>query len=114
MNLRELAESDLATTLEDSEFGFGTTIVLTEPDGTVHTVHGQYTRIGVENDPETGLQVVGQKSAVTVRLSSLCGSLPADGWLIEVKDITGQTVKGKASMTMLDRTLGIATMILRR
>jgi hypothetical protein len=208
MNLRELAESDLAITLEDSVSGFGTTITLTEPnlsvavkavlsvtatgdegtvlanniqwsaggenyrqvgavtigasgtatvsvqaevagadgnqdDGTVintvvpvagltgavvastttagvdrdpdvvHTVQGQYTRIGVEIDPETGLQVVGKKSAVTVRLSSI-GALPADGWQVEAADITGATVKGKAHMTMLDLTLGVATMIIKR
>jgi hypothetical protein len=208
MNLRELAEADLAMTLEDSVGGFGTTITLTEPnlsvavkavlsvtatgdEGTVlanniqwlagtqyyrqvgsvtigasgtatvsvqaevagadgnqdngtvintvvpvagltgavvastttigvdrdpdvvHVVKGQYTRIGVEIDPETGLQVVGQKSAVTVRLSTV-GALPADGWLIETTDITGATVKGRAHMTMLDRTLGVATMIIKR
>jgi hypothetical protein len=114
MNLRELAEADNAFLLEDDVAGFGVAIMLTDLAGNVYQVKGQYHRVGVDVDPETGLMVPGNRSTVTVRLASLGGVLPDDGWLVETKDITGATVRGKASSVMLDRTAGRATMILKR
>lgn len=114
MNLRELAEADNAIILEDAVNGFGVAITLTDPSGNVYQVTGQYHRIGIDIDPETGLLVPGNKSGVTVRLASLGGALPDDGWLIETTDITGAAVKGKANAVMLDRTAGRATMIMRK
>jgi hypothetical protein len=115
MSLRELAEADNAIILEDAVSGFGVAITLTDLDGNVYSVTGQYTRVGIDIDPETGLLVPGNKSAVTVRLLSLgAGILPDDGWMIETTDITGAVVKGKATAVMLDRTAGRATMIMRK
>jgi hypothetical protein len=114
VSLRELAEADNAIILEDAASGFGVAITLTDQAGNVYQVVGQYHRTGVDIDPETGLLVPGNKSAVTVRLTSLCGALPDDGWLIETTDITGAAVKGKATAVMLDRTAGRATMVMRK
>ena len=115
MNLRELAEADNAIMLEDDVSGFGVAITMTDLVGTIYQLKGQYHRVGVDIDPETGLLVPGNKSAVPVRLSRfLPGNYPDEGWLVETTDITGATVKGKATAVMLDRTAGRATMIMRR
>jgi hypothetical protein len=114
MNLREQAEADNAFLLEDSVAGFGVEITLTDLDGNVYQVVGQYSRVGVDIDPETGLLVPGNKSSATVRLASLRGALPEEGWLVETKDITGAMVRGRATSVMLDRTAGRATMIMRK
>jgi hypothetical protein len=79
-----------------------------------YNVVGKYNRIGVDIDPETGLLVIGNKSTVTIRLSSLDGAIPAEGWLIEMTDILGTLVKGKATYVMLDRTFGRATMLMKK
>jgi hypothetical protein len=85
-----------------------------DPD-TVYTVKGQYHRVGVDIDPETGMLVAGYKSAVTVRLSRFpLSALPDNDWLIETTDITGAAVKGKATNVMLDRTAGRVTMLFKR
>lgn len=115
MNLNELAEADNAIILEDAETGFGKCITLTDLDGAVYRVNGQYIRRGVEVDMDTGLMVPGNSSAVTVRLSSLGpGVLPDEGWMIETSDITGAALKGKASHVLLDRTAGRATLLFKR
>lgn len=113
MNLRALAEADNAAILEDDVAGFAVGIRLTDTEGRVYQVKGQYHRVGVDIDPETGLLVPGNKSAVTVRLSSVA-ALPDSDWLIETTDITGTAVKGRAAFVMLDRTAGRATIIFKR
>lgn len=115
MSLRELAEADNAFLLEDDELGFAVAIRLTDTDGRVYDVVGQYHRVGVDVDPETGLLVQGNKSAITVRLSRFpADNLPEADWSIETTDITGTAVTGKANHVMLDRTAGRATIIMRR
>jgi hypothetical protein len=114
MNLRELAEADNTFLIEDDVNGFAVPINLTDPSGSVYKVKGLYSRIGVDIDPETGLKVPGNRSTITIRLSSLGGAVPDDGWFIETTDITGATVKGKATAVMLDRTAGRVDMIMRR
>lgn len=112
MSLRELAEADNAIILEDDVAGFGVAIKLTDLTGAIYLVKGQYIRKGVDIDPETGLLVPGNSSAVTVRLVSLGGALPDEGWLVETTDITGTPVRGKVKYPMLDRTAGRATLIM--
>jgi hypothetical protein len=114
MSLRELAEADNLLMVEDDIMGFAVGIKLTSPEGTVYLVKGLVNRKGVDIDPETGLLVPGSCTGITVRLSSLGGALPDDGWIVETTDIAGDTVKGKAMAVMLDRTAGRATMVLRK
>ena len=114
-NLRELAESDNAIILEDDTSGFAVPIKFTDKQGRVYEVRGQYNRVGVDIDPETGLLVPGNKSSVTVRLSSLGVMVfPDEDWLVESTDITGALVKGRATNVMLDRTAGRATVLFKR
>jgi hypothetical protein len=117
MNLRAQAEADNEFLLEDDVAGFGTAIKLTSSavPPVVYNVKGQYHRVGVDVDPETGLLVAGNKSSVTVRLSRFpLAALPDNDWTIEVTDILGETVKGKARHVLLDRTAGRATIIFTR
>jgi len=108
--------SDL--TLVTAQAGItGATVTDTTTEGAAPAivVKGQYHRVGVDVDPETGLLVPGNKSAVTVRLSRFSsGDLPDEGWTIETTDVTGAAVVGKANHVMLDRTAGRATIIMRR
>ena len=115
MNLYELAEADNAYILEDSENGFARMIKITDTGRvpTTYTVYGQAIRVGVDIDLDTGNMVPGNKTALTVRLSSL-GVLPDEDWTVEFTDITGTLVKGKVSYVMLDRTAGRVTMIMKR
>jgi len=115
MSLRTLAEADNAFLLEDDTSGFGVAIELTDLEGTVYNVTGQYHRVGVDIDPETGILVPGNKSSVTVRLSRFqADNYPDSGWAVKTTDITGAIVRGKVTAPMLDRTTGRATLILRK
>lgn len=119
MSLLTLAEADNAFLLEDAVMGFGTPGTITEPGvgGTVHNVVGQYIRVAVSVDPGTGLQVAANKSAYTVRLSSLNGYIPGAGCIVSTTDITGAVVTGKVPKTgddvYLDRTLGRVTILFK-
>ncbi len=118
MNLLAQAEADLSFILEDDVTGFGRPATLTEPDGTtVHNVVGQYIRVGLELDPGTGQMVATDKSALTVRISSLGGAIPAAGWTVSTTDITGAVVTGKIGKTgenvFKDRTLGRVTILFK-
>lgn len=115
MNLRELAEADNAIILEDAVNGFGVAIKLTDLVGVVYEVTGQYHRIGVDIDPETGLLVPGNKSAVTVRASRFpADNLPNEGWMVETTDITGAAVKARIAFAMADRTSGRISATLKK
>ena len=115
MNLRERAEADNEFLLEDNVNGFGHPATFTAPDGTAYKVIGKAGRIGVDIDPETGLLVQGNKSSFTARLSRFpANQYPDVGWTIETTDITGATVKGKVLQSMLDRTLGRVTVLVRK
>lgn len=71
MNLRELAESHLAQTLENPDH-FGLPIVLIAPDGTEYdAVYGQVLYDTHQFDDGLGIDVVVPNPVVTVRKSSL-------------------------------------------
>ena len=68
MNIRALAESDLATTLEDSATGFGWDVILTSPDGLSSTdLKCQSSDISQMFDAETGELVSGRRAAAAFR-----------------------------------------------
>jgi len=114
VNLRQRAEADNAIILEDDEHGFGVAITFTSPDASqTVTVKGQFTRISVEIDPETGAIVRGSKAAFTVRLSSLGGVIPEDGWKVESTDITGAAFTGYCNDVLPDLTSGRLTVLAR-
>lgn len=85
-----------------------------DPD-IVYEVTGQFIRTAVEIDPQTGLQVIGNKAAVTVSLDKFpLDQIPGNDWLVEVSDITGEVVRGRATNVTPDRTLGMVTLFIRK
>jgi len=115
MNLRQQAEADNAIILEDDVAGFAVSITFTNPadaEETV-TVKGQFTRISVEVDPETGLMVQGSTSALTVRLSSLGEVMPKEGWEVKSTDPDGTPFTGYCQVLRPDYTSGRLTVMAR-
>ena len=122
MGLRETAESDLGAILEDSVYGFGYSITVTDPAGTVAPFTGYSNDISQIIDPDTGQAVSGRLASVAIRISSLTAAgltLPqgiADAakkpWIIEFDDINGNPFKFKVSQSNPDRALGVVTCLL--
>jgi len=119
MGLRETAESDLGSILEDSSTGFGVPIIVTDPNGTIGNLIGFSDDISQVIDPDTGVAVSGRFATVALRISSLTLAgldLPigiADAsskpWQIQFDDINGNTFLFKVSESNPDRALGIVT-----
>lgn len=122
MSLRQLAETDLGLILEDSSTGFGWSITVTDPAGTVRTLTGFSDDIAQIIDPDTGLAVSGRLASAAIRISALtnvglglpvgiadAGSKP---WVVEFNDINGNPYKFKVSQSNPDRALGLVTLLL--
>jgi len=122
MGLREIAESDLGAILEDSAYGFGYPITVTDPAGTVKPFTGYSNDISQIIDPDTGQAVSGRLASAAIRISSLTAAgltLPqgiADTskkpWIIEFDDINGNAYKFKVSQSNPDRALGLVVCLL--
>lgn len=83
-NLRELAESDLADTLEDHN-GWGLPVVLKGPDGETQEVNGQILYNTTGFDPQSGAEVLVHKPVATVRISSLDPvPQPGEAWAMGI------------------------------
>ena len=117
MSLQALAYADNKYILENAS-GFTGPVKLTDlatPTPHVYNLTGFNLRIGVDVDPETGLLVQGNKTAISVHLSNFSlSNLPDADWPVEATDITGALVKGKATNVMLDRSLGFATILFKK
>ncbi len=122
MSLRQLAELDLATILEDGVGGFGWPITITDPSGTVGTLTGFSDDIGQIIDPDTGQVVSGRLALVSLRISSLTiaglglpqgiADTASKPWVVEFNDINGSPFKFKVSQSNPDRALGVVTCVL--
>lgn len=95
MSLRQLAENDLAHTLEDSD-GFGLPVVLIGPGETGasrqdtntltgDSLTGQILYDTVRMDAESGADVITEEPIITLRRASL-SRVPASGerWLLQI------------------------------
>jgi hypothetical protein len=106
MGLRELAESDLAETLEDD----GSHFILIDPQGNEFELAGTFGDIGYLLDMETGLPVQGRTITAAYRIKSLAeqtASLPGKGWKVKTKDLAGAEYVLFVAGYEPDRTLGI-------
>ena len=117
MNLRELAEADLAITLEDGVSGFGWPVTVTDPSGAALAMTAQSNDVAQVIDPDTGQAVSGRSASATLRISSLTAGglgLPvgvADTttkpWLVQFDDINGNPHLFKVVDGDPDRALGV-------
>ena len=116
MNLHQLAEADLAFTLE----GDGQTVTLTAPDGTATDFQAISNDISLVIDPDTGVPVSGRNANVALRITSLRAAgfeLPRgieDGaevpWLVGYTTVNGDQIATKVIASNPDRSLGIVTL----
>jgi len=118
MNFREIAETDLSFTLEDSQFGFGYEIEIIDPDGLTKKVNGQSNDIAFAIDPDTGQAVTGRVATVVLRVKTLTDlgftALPAvqsdktkKPWIIKFLDINGTSHTFTVKESNPDRTIGL-------
>ncbi len=124
MSLRQLAEADLGTILEDGVTGFGWPITITDPAGNTGTLTGFSDDIAQVIDPDTGMAVSGRLASAAIRISSITAALPGSGlpkgiadagskpWVVEFNDINGNAFKFKVSQSNPDRALGLVTLLL--
>ena len=108
MNLRVLAEKDLAMTLEN--FGEGVEITFTDLKENEYKVFGRVGDIGYSYDTE-GNRVAGRTVCAMWRLSKMMKDekpiIPSRGWECQWKDVLGVAWKGYVVWPDIDRTLGI-------
>lgn len=123
MGIRELAEQDLGAILEDSAYGFGWSITLTDPAGlTDPNLIGFSDDISQVIDPDTGQLVSGRLASVALRISSLLTAgftLPrsvadqsSKPWVVTFNDINGTSHTFKVRQADPDRALGLIVCIL--
>ena len=117
--LRDQAETDLTNILEDTTFGFGWPIRVTDPSGAFVDMEGFSNDVAEVIDPDTGLGVSGRQASVALSMSSLitAGLTFPEGisdkaskpWLVIFDDINGASFTFKVSKSNPDRTIGMVT-----
>lgn len=115
MGLRQIAEADLAVTLEDTQQGGAMPFVLKTPDESqVFPLNGLIGDIGFLLDTE-GVPVQGRTINAHFRLSSLrvlTNKMPAKGWKVACTDLAGDNWNLFVVRIEPDRTIGICRMVL--
>lgn len=116
MDLHQLAEADLAFTLE----GDGQTVTLTDPTGASADFQAISNDISLLIDPETGVPVSGRNANVALRIASIRAAgflLPKgveDGaevpWVVDYTTVDGDTVTTKVMASNPDRAIGLITL----
>jgi hypothetical protein len=113
MGIRELAESDLAKTLEDQN-GAGTPYILS--DGTAdYTVTGTFGDIAYLFNPGIGNTVQAGTITATYRIKTLrdqTEKIPERGWKVRAFDLAGKEQVLHVTRYEPDRTIGIARLTL--
>lgn len=122
MNIRKMAEMDLAVTLEDSENGFGMPATLTDIAGNSAVLNIQSGDVHLLFDPGGEVRVNSRTAHASVRIASLTAAgleMPKaqpdqdkNPYIFEFADANGVSRKFIASQPSPDRTLGIVTVIL--
>jgi len=118
MNFREIAEQDLALTLEDNIYGFGWPINITDPDGLNKDIFGQANDVAFQIDPQTGQAISGSIVTIAIRTKTLMEVgfpvLPTSQpdktkkpWIVIFNDINGNPGNFTIKETNPDKTLGL-------
>ncbi len=122
MGLRELAEADNKAILNDSTFGFGYSITVTNPAGLAKSFTGFSNDISQLIDPDTGVAVSGRLASVAIHIQDIYDAgltLPVGvvdsavkPWLVAFNDINGFAHTFKVSESNPDRAIGMLICIL--
>jgi hypothetical protein len=123
MGLRQIAETDLGKILEDNTHGFGWSITMTNPAGTIVSgLIGYSNDISQIIDPDTGQAVSGRSASISIRIGLLTSNglgLPVGisdatikPWLVSFDDINGNTFTFKVLKSDPDRALGLVVCLL--
>ena len=122
MSLWDVAERDLADTLEDTAQGFGKTIRLQPPGdpAAAEDLSGQAIDVAQTQDPETGIMIAGRTASVVLRIRTILAhfdSIPvgvsdpnSEPWLVTVADSEGTDITYKVASSLRDRSLGTVTL----
>lgn len=115
MNLRQLAEQDLAVTLTDKDNGGAVSFTISKPSGTGYTVNGFVGDIGYLLDTE-GNPIAGRTVTAIFRMSDLMANKeymqPGRGWKVIYTDMSGHEWILYVARFEPDRTLGVGRLIL--
>lgn len=116
MNLRQLAEQDLAVTLTDKDNGAAVDFTLLKPTGTGYLLSGSVGDIGYLVDTE-GNPIAGRTVTACYRLSDCLTSAgeyvkPGRGWKVIYTDLSGHEWILYVIRFEPDRTIGIGRLIL--
>lgn len=115
MNLRQLAEQDLAVTLTDKDNGGAVSFTISKPSGTGYTVNGFVGDIGYLLDTE-GNPIAGRTVTAIFRMSDLMAKdeymQPGRGWKVIYTDMSGHEWILYVARFEPDRTLGVGRLIL--
>lgn len=116
MNLRQLAEQDLAVTLTDKDNGAAVDFTLLKPTGTGYSLSGSVGDIGYLVDTE-GNPIAGRTVTACYRLSDCLTSAgeyvkPGRGWKVIYTDLSGHEWILYVIRFEPDRTIGIGRLIL--
>ncbi len=116
MNLRALAERDLAKTLEDSENGGACEMLFVDPaEENEYTVRGRVGDIGFMFDTD-GNPIAGRCVCATWRLKSMMTAEkyvePGRGWALQYTDLSARVWRLYVTRFEPDRTLGIGRVFL--
>jgi len=122
VGLRDIAAADNRTILNDSMFGFGYSITITDPTGTNTDFTGFSNDISLVVDPETGIAISGRIATAALNIQDLLDAgltLPegipdstSKPWLITFNDINGVAQVFKVSKSNPDRALGMLICLL--
>jgi len=122
VGLRQLAETDLGSILEDDVYGFGFDIIVTDPANVVLAMKGFSNDVSEFIDPDTGQAVSARVASVALRISVLTAGglgLPTNisdaslkPWRIAFDDINGNSYLFKVSEAKPDRSLGMVVCML--
>lgn len=116
MNLRALAEQDLAVTLTDKDNGGAVSFTLLKPSGTGITLNGNLGDIGYLLDTE-GNPIAGRTVTAAYRMSDCLSDggeyiEPGRGWKVIYTDMSGHEWILCVIRFEPDRTIGIGRLIL--
>jgi hypothetical protein len=109
MNVSELAEQDLAMTMESTDAS-GSPFTLIDPDNNEYPVVGTVGDISLLIEPESGEKIRSRSIACSCRmrtLGKLTGKKPARGWKARLTDLQGNSVDVYIAGCDPDGTMGV-------